>query len=408
VTARLRGLILSPILPGEGFWGRYQRFALLGCALGRAADLEVLAFLRGEARRELPALEAQAADAWKTRVRLHACPGAAVSPSLVRRWILSPLDYRRQPALGLAIGAEQVAALRDRLERSRPDFVLAFGLEMMLPLLVIGPRLPVYLDLDDVPHVRAWREAGVLTSPFRRWLVRSQVPGLAWAERRAVLAARTSYVSSRPDRDYLVRRWRLPRVELLPNAVEIPEPLADCPEPSLLLIGQMGYAPNAAAARLLMEEVWPRIRQALPAARLRIAGPGSDALRPEGAPEGVELMGAVSDIGELYAGTRVACAPLRAGSGTRIKILEAAAFGRPVVSTRLGAEGLELADGREILLRDDPRDFADACRELLEDPGRAARLGGAARRRVAERYERSRVIGEIRGLPGPAVAAPPE
>jgi len=391
--------LLAPILPGGGFWGRYQRFSLVGRALGRVADVDALIFLRGEPAADLRALESGAAERWKTQVRLHVCEGAPVNASPWRRWILSPLDFRRQPALGVAGGATQLAALRDRLAALRPDLVLAFGIEMMLPLLALSEPLPaVFLDVDDVPHLRAWREARITRSPVRRWLLRSQVPGLLWAERRATAAARRSFVCSEADRDYLSRRWGLRGVEVLPNAVEIPEPVAESPDPTMLFIGQMDYLPNAAAARFLLDEIWPLVRRRLPRARLMIAGPSTGTLENGGVPEGVELLGVVEDLRDLYARTRVACAPIQAGSGTRIKILEAAAFGRAVVSTRMGAEGLELQHDREILLGDTREELADACCRLLQSPEWAARLGAAARQRVGAHYDSSMVLERMRPL----------
>jgi len=109
----------------------------------------------------------------------------------------------------------------------------------------------------------------------------------------------------------------------------------------------------------------------------------------------VEVTGVVPRLEPLYARTTVACAPIHAGGGTRLKILEAAAFGRPVVSTRLGAEGLDLRDGEEIVLRDDARGFAAACCRLMSEPAESRRVGEAARRRVAALYERTEVVSRL-------------
>jgi glycosyltransferase involved in cell wall biosynthesis len=94
----------------------------------------------------------------------------------------------------------------------------------------------------------------------------------------------------------------------------------------------------------------------------------------------------VEDTRPLLARAAAFVAPLRIGSGTRIKILEAAAMAKAIVSTTLGAEGLELSNGNEILLADEPQRFARAVADLLLDPGRRRALGRAARRRVAENY----------------------
>jgi glycosyltransferase involved in cell wall biosynthesis len=184
---------------------------------------------------------------------------------------------------------------------------------------------------------------------------------------------------------------------VIPNAVEtgptIPVPAAH----TALFLGSLLYPPNRNAAIYLMREIWPRVRRQVPEARLTIAGQNPEAVPGhDDPPAGVAFSGFVKDLGPLYAGTRVVCAPIFAGGGTRIKIVEAAAHGRPVVSTTLGAEGLELDDGREILLRDDPDSFAAAVVDLMRDAERARRIGEAARAAVERTYDRDQILGRIR------------
>jgi len=112
----------------------------------------------------------------------------------------------------------------------------------------------------------------------------------------------------------------------------------------------------------------------------------------------VSFLGFVDDLDSWYARARVVCCPISHGSGTRVKIIEAAAHARAIVSTSMGAEGLNFRDGREILLRESPSALADACVELLNDPSRADHLGRAARARAAERYERSAVVTQLAGI----------
>jgi glycosyltransferase involved in cell wall biosynthesis len=92
----------------------------------------------------------------------------------------------------------------------------------------------------------------------------------------------------------------------------------------------------------------------------------------------------------------VICCPIFVGGGTRIKILEAAAHGRPVVATRIGAEGLDMTDGEELLLRDDPESFAAACVELLRSSELCERLGTAAYRKALQQYDRRAILPLIR------------
>ena len=107
----------------------------------------------------------------------------------------------------------------------------------------------------------------------------------------------------------------------------------------------------------------------------------------------------------FYEQADAAVVPLRAGGGTRIKLLEAFAHGVPVVSTSVGAEGLDVEAGRHLLIADDPAGLADACRRLMEEPGLADRLRAEALRLVAARYATGRVVEVIRRLVRDGLAA---
>jgi glycosyltransferase involved in cell wall biosynthesis len=124
------------------------------------------------------------------------------------------------------------------------------------------------------------------------------------------------------------------------------------------------------------------VRVALPKARLVLAGFGTDELGIGDPAQGIDARGFVADLAPLYGDARIVLCPLRAASGTRIKIIEAAMYGRAALSTAIGAEGLAFAAGREIALADEPEAFARACIELLSDGPRAARIGLAARERA--------------------------
>lgn len=308
-------------------------------------------------------------------------------------------DAFRQPGLRRAAAPAQLQAFEAALDR-RPDIVFAHRLAAMAPVLRTDRRLPpVVFDLDDVEHrslARAIPQPPVWRGKYLTFL---QVPALWWAERRAMSAAQRTFVCSVADRDYIRRTMRVGGITVIPNAVEMrdPEPLPS--EPTALFLGSLVYPPNRNAAVYLMREVWPRVRRRVPEARLVIAGPNPDSVPgSDDPPAGVEFRGFVKKLDPLYAGTRVVCAPIFAGGGTRLKIIEAAAFGRPVVATTVGAEGLELEDEREILLRDDPDGFAAAVTNLLEDDEWARRIGEAGRTAVAHTYDRDRIVERIRAV----------
>jgi glycosyltransferase involved in cell wall biosynthesis len=137
----------------------------------------------------------------------------------------------------------------------------------------------------------------------------------------------------------------------------------------------MGWAPNVDAAVWLGREIWPEVLTRVPHARLLLVGrdpaPAVRAL----ADESVEVTGTVADVTPYLARSRVVLAPLRAGGGTRLKILEALGAGRPVVATSVGCEGLEDLVGRGVVVADTATGLAEAIAGLLVDPARASALG---------------------------------
>jgi glycosyltransferase involved in cell wall biosynthesis len=125
----------------------------------------------------------------------------------------------------------------------------------------------------------------------------------------------------------------------------------------------------------------------VPTAILKIAGAPPDKIPSyRSGIQGVEFTGFVKELDDLYRKSRVVCAPILSGGGTRVKIIEAAAYGKPIVSTRIGAEGIEMQDGKEFFLRDDPESFAQACIRLLNDHAMCRQMGLTARSTAIKKY----------------------
>ena len=183
----------------------------------------------------------------------------------------------------------------------------------------------------------------------------------------------------------------------MPNAVELPDLLPAPADGGLLFVGSFGHFPNLDAALWLCEEIWPRLKQIRAAAtKLTIVGRFppprlSDAARQAG----IEIRSDVADLAPLYRRATLALAPLRAGGGTRLKLIEAASWSLPAVSTPIGAEGLELVDGRHLWIAEDAAGFAAACAEALVEPEECRRRGAAAREMVSALYDRGKVAGQL-------------
>lgn len=174
------------------------------------------------------------------------------------------------------------------------------------------------------------------------------------------------------------------RVIVYPNTIARHEQPLVPEEPAIVFSGNLEYHANVSAVQWFGSEIWPHIRQSHPEIEWRLIGKNSEAIHLR--VPGMRIIGAVDDAIRAIAATQVAVVPLRSGSGTRFKILEAWAAGRPVVSTTLGAEGLGARGGDHLLIADDPVAFAAAVNLLLADDGMRRRLGANGRKLYLERF----------------------
>ena len=209
-------------------------------------------------------------------------------------------------------------------------------------------------------------------------------------DHQAIYRAELHLACSEPDREEMQRLRKESPCMVVPNTVDI-EQYALAPsiaEPILLYVGGMDWYPNRDAAEFFARDIFPAIRERVKGACFVVAGrnPPAEITRRLSRLPGVELTGTVEDMRKVIATAAVCVVPLRIGSGTRLKILEAAAMGKPVVATHLGAEGLAFVPGSEILLADAPDEFSRRVLELLNDEARRTEIGAAARRRVESSY----------------------
>jgi glycosyltransferase involved in cell wall biosynthesis len=384
--------------------GVYIRMRLFLDALKDLAETLEMLFYVEEGVDTSPAAMQRAREAlsvaWGIRATVTLCPVARAAPSgsFWHHYVRPTWNFFAQQLAAGTSGNAQILAFESALA-NRPDAVFFHRLDAMCPALRARRKLPpTFLDIDDIDHVKFLRQ--IQQPPFwsGKRLYYLQVPALIWGERQAVRLSEKSFVCSDVDRRYLSQRWKLPRIVMIPNAVTVPSSYGSDPASQvLLLVATYAYGPNITAAEYLVRDVWPRIHEACPDAQLIIAGNKPERIPSfASSPAGVEFIGFVENLDALYRRARIVCCPILSGGGTRIKILEAAAHGKAIVSTAIGAEGLELRDGIEIMLRDGPRAFADCCVDLLKDPGRCEALGYAAREFVAPRYDRNRIVALIK------------
>lgn len=216
----------------------------------------------------------------------------------------------------------------------------------------------------------------------KRMVLATEAGALRRLERRATGMDAVAVVSE-VDRQLLEAVLDHPRVIVVPNAWDEPRPLPPAPDPVVSFVALLSWAPNVDAATWFCRDVWPRVLLAVPDARLLLVGRNPSPEVHELASDSIEVTGTVPDLQPYYARTRVAVAPLRAGGGSRLKILEALAAARPVVATTIGAEGLEDLIGRGVTVADDPAEMAELIVARLRDSGLSAEEGRAGAEAVA-------------------------
>jgi glycosyltransferase involved in cell wall biosynthesis len=156
----------------------------------------------------------------------------------------------------------------------------------------------------------------------------------------------------------------------------------------LLFCGLLSYRPNQEAVRLLVEEIMPLVWRHSPQTRLVIAGahPGPELSRLTDSDPRLEVVANPGDMGAIADECSLLVVPLRLGSGTRVKILQALAWGLPVITTALGCEGLEVQEGSHLLVRESCEEIAQAILTLEQEPSKWDSLRREGRRRIEERY----------------------
>jgi glycosyltransferase involved in cell wall biosynthesis len=270
--------------------------------------------------------------------------------------------------------------------RERPAWIVAHSYHVAPAVLACGPR--AWVDFHNVDS-EIWRRVGETAgTALARAAARWQAPRVERLESRILReASGASCVSERDAVTLAALGGRSPLV--VPNGVDLgrynfrAEPAAG---EVVFFVGDLTWPPNAEGVAWFLAEVWPLLARLRPSARVEILGRG----KPPGAarrpPPGVSFLGEGADTRPHWRRASVAIVPLLAGGGTRLKILEAAACGVPVVSTPLGAEGLGFARGEEILLAAGPEEFAAAVAGLLADAEARRSQAAAARRRVERQY----------------------
>lgn len=254
----------------------------------------------------------------------------------------------------------------------------------------LSPRTRIVADWHNIESEIMWRYAETAGNPLRKLMALRTAPLIERAENRLLRTADAHTVVSGRDREKLLLRCPEANITLVPNGVDVEyyRSTTQVENPrEVLFVGSMDYHANVEAVTWFVSKVWPILKASTPDLAFRIVGrdPSAEVLALA-APD-VLVTGTVDDIRPFYAGAAATVVPLRVGGGTRLKILESMAAGVPVVSTRLGAEGIDVRDGSDIVLADTPAELADGLRRVVSDRVLSERLKREGHALVVRLYD---------------------
>ncbi len=335
---------------------------------------------------------------------------ASVTLHLLRRSRRRELGYALQSLVSAApytvrrhIDAEAFRVIASEARRLRPDLVYCDHLSMMeygrrlstpARLPSWGPRLDARLvyDAHNVEHAVLRRFATARLRLLPRVAAAFEWRRVRAYERAACRRSRLVFAVSDVDARALTalggRHVSTCTAPISVDAASTPPRTLPPSTPRLLFLGGLHWPPNAEALYFFIREIWPMVHQKRPDATLTAVGRDDHPLASwcRNAP-GVTLTGWVDDIEPYVQRSRALVVPMRAGSGMRVKILEAMSRGLPIVSTGVGCEGIDVTSGEHLLIADDPRAFADATLRVIADDDLATSLAAAARRLALARYD---------------------
>ena len=288
----------------------------------------------------------------------------------------------RSVSAGRFWSTAMVETVREAADEMAID-LLQVEYQQMVPLVLDLPARMSVLDLHNVESDLVASYAHTRRG-LRAALLRGEAAALGRMERRTIGEFDHVVVVSEKEKSRLPAGAR--SVLVCPNGKDPSAVLPDAPDATVAFVATMGWAPNVDAAVWLGREIWPKVLARVPHAHLLLVGqdPAPSVLALAG--DHVEVTGTVADVTPYLARSRVVLAPLRAGGGTRLKILEALDAGRPVVATSVGCEGMEDLVGRGVVVADTAVGLADAIVGLLVEPARASGLGRAGHDAVASEH----------------------
>ena len=392
----MRVLYLSPRICWPTISGAHLRDFYFARTLARHTDFTYAGLVNEDATEQAEALRRQLESPNATRVyalRRH----AGYRPINILRGLIGPT-----PLNVLNYTSPRVIAALDAILREQSfDVVQIESMHLIAyarHIRAAAPRTRLILDWHNIESEILARYAENDSNRLRAVYARRTAALSRMVEDELLELCDAHTVCSPRERQVLLERLPGARIEVVGNGVDC-EYFADGDAPAavrrdVLFMGRMDYHANIDAAVNFAQKTWPLVRNRRPELRLVIVGANPPQQIRALQTDGIVVTGTVEDVRPYYRSALVSAVPLRVGGGTRLKVLEAMAAGTPVVSTTLGAEGLTVTDGEDILIADSAEAMADAIVSLQQESPQWQRIVANARRLVETKYDWA-VVGEV-------------
>jgi polysaccharide biosynthesis protein PslH len=376
---RRRILVVSPFVPAPWF-GFGTRVFELARQLATRHEVTVLTYAAAEYEADVERLRGFCAA-------VHVVPRKTIARSARRRdqliSLVSPMPFHIRELQSTAMQE----ALNSVTARKSFDVVQLEGSQLCSLHLTDGAA--IVLDEHNIEYEILRRMSDGERTALRRFFSAIECRKFRRIEQRWWRQVDAVALTSEREVPAVAEHAPQTATAVVPNAVDpehfAPGPAAVDPD-SIVFMGTLGYRPNIDAVEYLLEEVLPTVCRLHPQATLTIVGQGEKSDLDRFRRPGVVVTGRVPDVRPYLARAAVTVVPVRIGGGTRLKVVEALAMGKAVVSTTLGCEGLAVIDGEHVLLADDAAGFAAAILRVLADPDEGRRLGSAGRALVVDHY----------------------
>jgi glycosyltransferase involved in cell wall biosynthesis len=254
---------------------------------------------------------------------------------------------------------------------------------------------PTVLFQHNVETALWERMASTESNPAKRMAYTIEARKMARYERAALRKFHHVVAVSDHDREQMLKMNHSCSISVVPTGVDTQKyavaPPAQAEPPRIVFLGSMDWEPNIDAVIYFCQEIFPRVRAEFPTALFQIVGRNPHARVKQLASDSVQVTGTVPSVAEYLRDATLVVVPLRIGGGTRLKIFEAMATGKAIISTSIGAEGLDVKNGRDLILADEASAFGEAIVLLLKDAGLRRQYEQAAAQ-LAAQYDWSKIV----------------